>query len=61
MTFCFVGNKDCAMGLHFVTNPRTNFGSLPLIPLDIPMSVSLSNRMYYKRLKSLGHVPWLVP
>ncbi len=49
------------MGLHFVTNPRTNFGSLPLIPLDIPMSVSLSNRMYYKRLKSLGHVPWLVP
>jgi hypothetical protein len=27
------------MGLRFVTKPRTNFGSLPLIPLDIPMNV----------------------
>jgi hypothetical protein len=57
MTFCLVGNKDCVMGLHFVTNPRINFGSLRLIPLDIPMNVSLSNIMHYKRLKSLGHVP----
>ncbi len=57
MTFCLVGNKDCVMGLHFVTKPRINFGSLPLIPLDIPMTVSFSNIMQYKRLKNLRHVP----